>query len=175
MVPEIGQAANSAMGFASNPFMMLTFIVAPAVLTNASALLAMSTSNRFARAVDRARDLAKQIDRGKDLPDSEMSRLTGELTLAETRALLLMRALRSFYVSLATFALVALVSLLGSAKTILLPRTTDLLFLTFLMVLGLVAFGGLVYGSWLLLRETRMVVGIIQRRIEGIKQRSRSR
>jgi hypothetical protein len=38
----------------ANPFAALSLIVAPAILTNASAVLAMSTSNRLARAVDRA-------------------------------------------------------------------------------------------------------------------------
>jgi hypothetical protein len=33
----------------------LSFIVAPAVLTNASSILVLSTSNRLARAVDRMR------------------------------------------------------------------------------------------------------------------------
>ena len=45
-----------------NPFAVLSFIVAPAVLTNASSVLALSTSNRLARAVDRARELSKQLE-----------------------------------------------------------------------------------------------------------------
>jgi len=42
-----------------NPFAILSFIVAPAVLTNASSVLSMSTTNRLARAVDRARELSE--------------------------------------------------------------------------------------------------------------------
>ena len=57
---------SSSVGFQSNPFIMLTFIVAPAVLTNACALLAMSTSNRFARAIDMAKEIARQIDASGD-------------------------------------------------------------------------------------------------------------
>ena len=34
----------------SNPFAALSLIVAPVILTNASSVLAMSTSNRLARA-----------------------------------------------------------------------------------------------------------------------------
>ncbi|MGD9210766.1 MAG: DUF2721 domain-containing protein [Desulfobacteraceae bacterium] len=56
--------AGAVINFQTNPFIMLTFIVAPAVLTNCSALMAMSTSNRFARTIDRARELAKQIEEG---------------------------------------------------------------------------------------------------------------
>ena len=46
----------------ANPFAAFSLIVAPAILTNASSVLAMSTSNRLARAVDRARDLARQLE-----------------------------------------------------------------------------------------------------------------
>jgi len=36
-----------------NPFASLSLIAAPAVLTNASSVLALGTSNRFARAIER--------------------------------------------------------------------------------------------------------------------------
>jgi len=40
---------------ANNPFGVLTAVVAPAILTNASSVLALGTSNRLARVVDRTR------------------------------------------------------------------------------------------------------------------------
>jgi hypothetical protein len=52
----------------SNPFAALSFIAAPAVLTNAASVLAMSTSNRFLRASDRMRALGDRLDRGVDSP-----------------------------------------------------------------------------------------------------------
>jgi Protein of unknown function (DUF2721) len=45
-----------------NPFAAFSLIVAPAILTNAASVLVMSTSNRLARAVDRARDRARQLE-----------------------------------------------------------------------------------------------------------------
>jgi hypothetical protein len=45
-----------------NPFAVLSLIVAPAVLTNACSVLVLSTSNRLARATDRVRELAKQLE-----------------------------------------------------------------------------------------------------------------
>ncbi len=42
----------------SNPFAVLTAVVAPAILTNASSVLALGTSNRLARVVDRTRIVA---------------------------------------------------------------------------------------------------------------------
>ena len=41
------------MQLPSNPFAVLTFISAPAVLTNASSVLLFGTGNRYGRAVDR--------------------------------------------------------------------------------------------------------------------------
>jgi hypothetical protein len=49
-----------------NPFAVLSLIVAPAVLTNASSVLVMSTSNRLACAVDRTRELSKQLEEAGD-------------------------------------------------------------------------------------------------------------
>jgi len=46
-----------------NPFGILTFIVAPAILTNASSVNVLATTNRLARSVDRARALAAQLER----------------------------------------------------------------------------------------------------------------
>lgn len=45
-------------GLGTNPLGILTFIVAPAILTNASSVMALGTANRFARAIDRARELS---------------------------------------------------------------------------------------------------------------------
>ncbi len=50
-----------------NPFTALSLIGAPAILTNASSLLALSTSNRFAHAIDRARVLTGLLQ--KEIPD----------------------------------------------------------------------------------------------------------
>jgi hypothetical protein len=87
-----------------NAFQLLTFIAAPALLTNASTVLVLSTSNRFARAVDRARIL----EHAPDAPDRARA-----LTLVTRRALALNRALTAFYVAIASFALGTFSELLG--------------------------------------------------------------
>jgi hypothetical protein len=43
----------------TNPFAILTFIAAPAILANASSVLALGTSNRFARTIDRTRAMIR--------------------------------------------------------------------------------------------------------------------
>lgn len=85
-------------------FQLLTFIAAPALLTNASAVLVLSTSNRFARAVDRARKL-------EELPDTPEHERTLRRVLR--RALTLNRALTSFYVAASSFAIGTFSELLG--------------------------------------------------------------
>src|SRR5882757_9717047 len=46
----------------ANPFGILTFIVAPAILTNASSVNALATSNRLGRATDRARAISALLE-----------------------------------------------------------------------------------------------------------------
>lgn len=44
-----------------SPFAVLTAVVAPAVLTNASSVLCLGTGNRLARVVDRTRVITAEI------------------------------------------------------------------------------------------------------------------
>src|SRR6185503_13783140 len=95
----------------ANPFAAFSLIVAPAILTNASSVLAMSTSNRLARAVDRARDLARQIEAIEAAADparpeshKSVERHLLELTATERRTTMLLRVLQSFYFALGGFA-----------------------------------------------------------------------
>src|SRR6185436_9102843 len=97
-----------------NPFAVLSLIAAPAILTNCCSLLAMSTSNRLARAADRARDLTRQLEKSGQLASRETDRQLRELSVAEQRTLLLVSALRSIYLALGTFAFATLVSLIGA-------------------------------------------------------------
>jgi hypothetical protein len=77
----------------------LSLIVAPAVLTNAAFVPAMSTSNRLARAVDCARERSKQLKESANLASQEAARRLWELSAAEDRAILLFTALQSFSVA----------------------------------------------------------------------------
>ena len=47
----------------NNPFGVLTLIVAPAILTNASSVSALATSNRLARATERARAISLEMEK----------------------------------------------------------------------------------------------------------------
>lgn len=153
----------------TNPFAALSLIVAPAVLTNASSVLVMSTSNRLARAVDRARELTAQLERDGGLADPRAGQRLRELTASEQRALMLMKALRCFYTALGGFSTTALLSLMGSILVDNLPRGWGLTLELVAMLAGLLAVSSLVFGNAILLQETRIAVSIIQERVKLLR------
>lgn len=154
-----------------NPFAALSLIVAPAILTNACALLAMSTSNRLGRAVDRSRELLREIEHGVD--QAHRPRYLRDLGITETRALLLMRVLRSFYVALAGFAVATLVSLVGAVVGAAGQPLLTLVVEVPAIGAGVVAVAALVHGAVLLVRETRLAVGILQERVADARALAR--
>ena len=72
-----------------NFFALLTLIVAPAVLTNASSVLALNTANRFTRVVDRARRLVEELECNPTDPGTHVARLRQMARLRRRAALLL--------------------------------------------------------------------------------------
>jgi hypothetical protein len=159
-------------GFGTNPFGILTFIVAPAILTNASLVMALGTSNRFARAIDRARALSVQVEGKEQNPDPEIALRLRQLRAAERRALLLVRALTAFYVSVGSFAAASLISLLGAVFVV---AHTELLHQATMVIAfgaGLAGVGGLVVGSGLLVWETRMALRILCEQTAFLLKRS---
>ncbi len=156
---------------ADNPFTSLSLIAAPAVLTNASSVLALGTSNRFARAIDRARALSALLE-DEEVTDDPMTLMrVRQLNRTERRALLLLHALRAFYLALGSFAASALLSLLGASVT---SSTHHIIFHVTLIV-GLVAgffgVGGLVFGCILLVEETRLAVKNVSEEAVLVRER----
>lgn len=146
---------------AGNPFAVLTAIVAPAILTNASSVLALGTSNRLARVVDRTRIVAAQLaSLHPGAADYQM--WAAQLTPLHVRGQLLVKALRFFYAGLGLFAASALVSVGGSiasyySQAILFYTTAALAILT-----GAAAVFGLCAGCVLMVRETQLAVKYLE-------------
>src|SRR3989442_3715669 len=86
-----------------SPFAVLTFIVAPALLTNSSSVLAMSTINRMLRTRDRMHELYTASEK-PDASEKDSARVLEQVTRVEHQALLLLQALRFIYVALGSFA-----------------------------------------------------------------------
>jgi len=162
---------SEASQVVANPFVILTLIVAPAILTNASALMIMSTSNRFARAVDRGRDLSRQIVDAQRSDDSRtLERLNGELLLTEKRTVLLLNSMRSFYFSLGGFAFATVISLIGAGLVTMHLPLLDRALAIIAVTTVFLAVGGLGIGSILLFYETRIAVAILQDRIKRLNE-----
>ena len=164
-----------------NPFSMLSLIVAPAVLTNASSVLILSTSNRLARTVDRARLLTSQLEDSEPKASALAAMELSELKRAQRRIVMLVQALRSFYIALGGLASTALLSALGAVvATEPAPSSTRLLGVL-AMGSGFVGVGMLVRGASLLVRETRLaVVGLqdqaaeITARVEAVQAQGKA-
>jgi hypothetical protein len=160
-----------------NPFAALSFIVAPAILTNASSVLAMSTSNRLARAVDRARELARQLE-GADphtASKKDDARRLEELEATERRAEMLLFVLRSFYIALGGFASATLASLVGAVLAVYSGGPVVTGFEVVGIAAGIVGVGSLVRGSAILIRETSIAVQVIHKRAASIRSDLASR
>ncbi len=163
------------MDLQGNPFAVLSLIVAPAILTNASAVLTMSTSNRLARAVDRARELSKQLEESGYFSSPEAVRRLRELSAAEQRSLLILSALRSFYIALGGFASATLVSLLGAVVAPIGVEALIRVLEVVSIIAGIVAVSALVHGSAVLVRETRIVVQVLQERAASVHAQAASK
>jgi hypothetical protein len=154
-----------------NLFGVLSFIVAPAILTNASSILTLSTSNRLGRVVDRARQLTGKLESAETSDNAAAELDLRELTAVQQRMLILIRALRNFYVALGGFASAALLSLIGSVAGQLAHGSVAVTMLVVVIVVGVVAVGALVSGALLLVGETRIAFAVLQERAAHVEAR----
>jgi len=157
----------------ANPFAALSLIVAPAIMTNACTVLAMSTSNRLARTADRARELSREIEGPEVVADDVAARRSRDLGVAEARSLLLLRALRSVYVALTGFSIATLASLLGATFVASGQSFVTMTLESAAILAGALAVASLVYASVLLVRETRLAVASLQERAAAAQLRAR--
>lgn len=153
-----------------NPFAVMTFIAAPALLTNASSVLALSTTNRMLRTRDRMQELFAKSEAG-GLTGAEGVRLVNQVDRVELQAGLLLRALHSIYLALGSFAGATLFTLLGAA----LAQFQGALWFSLLAWLGLglgfLGIGGLVIGSGCLFRATQLSLVNIAEEAALIRER----
>lgn len=142
----------------SNPFGLLTFIAAPAILTNASSINALATSNRLARSVDRTRTISTAVA-GREFDEDPSIKLQVRLLrYAEKRTLVLVRALTAFYLSVGAFAAASLISLLGALFFAANQQLLRDITLYSSLAAGVVGIGGLVVGSGFLVFETQITL-----------------
>jgi hypothetical protein len=140
---------------------VLTAIVAPAILTNASSVLALGTSNRLARVVDRTRVVAAELAAYEfESPDYRM--WAAQLAPLQVRAQLLLKALRLFYAGLGSFAASALVSVVGSIAAYYGQRLPFEAAAALAVLTGASAVVELASGCVLMVRETQLAVRSVE-------------
>jgi Protein of unknown function (DUF2721) len=151
-----------------NPFAVLTFIAAPAILTNATSVLAMSTVNRMLRTRDRMHELLKE---SADPATAREPQFVEKANRVEQQAVLLMGALRWIYVALGAFAAAALVTLLGALFGELGHEMLIRAIIGVSLLLGFVGVGGLIGGCMHLFHATQLSLMNIRVEMELIRMR----
>jgi hypothetical protein len=153
-----------------NPFAVLTFIVAPAILTNATSVLAMSTINRMLRTRERMQQLFAESEK----PGPHGEQFLGQVNRVEKQGILLLNAMRWIYVSLGAFAAASLVTLLGAVFGQLGNPSLMRVIISFGLLLGFVGVTGLVGGSVHLFHATRLSLDSIREEAALIRERSKA-
>ena len=141
----------------NSPFAVLTAVVAPALLTNASAVLSLATSNRLARVVDRHRAVVPRAV-ALDKTHADYAGWQEQLDRLEHRAQLLVRALRSIYLALGLFAGTTLLAIVGGLGAFYHHETTFDLIASVALGAGALAVSQLVMSCVYMVRETRIAV-----------------
>ena len=142
------------MDLPTNPFAILTFISAPAVLTNASCVLLFGTGNRYGRAIDRMHELSDAVEEGSGLEEAELRLRIRQLESGETRTLLIVRALTCFYTAVAGFVASTLVSLIGAVLVSARVEQGVSLCFSLAFLAGAVGVFAVITGAVMLARET---------------------
>jgi hypothetical protein len=151
---------------AHSPFEAFSLIAAPALLTNATCVLAMGTVNRMLRTRDRMHEIF--LEAGKN-PANVTPYLLTQTQRVERQAVLLLQALAAIYVSLGAFAGGTLMTLIGgSLKNLVEARYQGYIVLA---GVGLVFVGvtSLVFGSVRLFQATQSSLTSLRSEAEVIR------
>lgn len=155
----------------ANALAVLTAMITPAVLISACGALIFSTSSRLGRVVDRVRYLTAKFEElarhpeSDDMAEERRVLVFGQLKRQTTRAVLIQRAMVSFYLALGVFVAtsiaVAVIGVVAQAFTWV------------AVALGLTGAVLMLAGSLLLIVEARLALGAITSEMEFVEQVSR--
>jgi hypothetical protein len=151
-----------------NPFAVLTFIVAPAILTNATSMLAMSTINRMLRTRDRMHELYVESAKA---PGEQHPYFLNQVSQLEVQAVTLLTALRWIYLALGSFATASLVTLVGAVAAELGSEVLMIMVVVMGLLLGIAGVSGIVGGCVCLLKATHVSLQYLQQEAALIRER----
>jgi hypothetical protein len=141
---------------ATNPFVVLSYVGGPALLTNATSLLVLSTANRFARAIDRSRYLTGLL--AEPALEGLHALEVAELRTTGQRIRLIGGAISALYLAAAMFALATVVSIIGGVLAQMTSGAVLDVVVVFAVALGVVGFAAFVAASLALVIETRITM-----------------
>ena len=152
----------------NNPFAVLTFIAAPALLTNASCLLALSTINRLLRTRESMRELLRESE---NAAQPRGPKFLEHVNRVERQALFLLSALHWIYVALGAFVAATLVTLLGAVAGQMGSELAMRVVVGVGLVLGFVGVAGLIGGCVNLFHATQLSLTNIREEAATIRAR----
>jgi hypothetical protein len=150
----------------NSPFAVLTFIAAPAILTNATSVLVMSTINRWLRALDRMHELLKESE---TVAPSARENFIERVNHVERQAMLLLGALHWTYVALGAFAAATLVTLLGAVAGQLGNEIVTRIVVGAGLLMGFTGVAGLIGGCTHLFRATQLSLANVRAEAAAIR------
>lgn len=153
-----------------NPFAVLTFIVAPAILTNAASVLAMSTINRMLRARERMHQLFLESQSGAE---AEEAKFLEQVSRVERQGLLLLNALHGIYIAIGAFAAASLVTLIGAGAGQFGSKLLMHVIVGLGLLLGFTGAGGLIAGCANLFQATKLSLVNIREEAQVIRDRQK--
>lgn len=158
--------------FSQNPFAVLTFIAAPAILTSATSVLAMSTINRMLRVRERMHQLLTESENTALYRGMNFLELVNRV---EQQGRLLLSAMHWVYVALGSFAAATLVTLLGAVAGQLGNQTLLRFIIGLGLLLGCTGVTGLIGSCVNLFHATQLSLTNIRKEAEALRQRQTQR
>jgi hypothetical protein len=158
-----------ASAVSQNPFAVITIIAAPAILTNASSILTLSTSTRLMRCLDRINQLTERLDRDRLSPEVKAMHVK-QIELSHKQSRQFLGALRWIYVTLASFAVASFLALLGAATMSLIPLAFVEGLATASLVAGAIGVLGIIWSSINLINASRITVVIMSADMEHLQR-----
>ncbi len=148
------------MALSDNPFVVLSYVGGPALLTNATSVFILSTSNRFARAIDRARQLA-------EMRGAERVAFADELKVAHGRVALMARAMACLYFAITCFTLGTAIAIGGAAVAEFSDSRSLVIAFAAAGIAGAIGFGAFVTGAICLVLESRAAMKAVLREADA--------
>jgi hypothetical protein len=149
-----------------NALAVLTAMITPAVLISACGALIFSTSTRLGRVIDRTRSLSERFQEIAAHPEKdemfEERRLLifTQLDRQTSRARLIQRAMAAFYTALGMFV--------GATVSIAILSAAATNFTWIAVLLGVIGTLFMLYGSVLLIVESRMALSAIMSEMDFV-------